>query len=136
MMPISYSHNIYSINNVNTKTSTGFEFVKLEALLNRKFVLIKVNGSEPTTMLNKAPNIEFKENNKYLMMNAHIDNTINGIVSYEKGVLKQDGLMMSTLMINSDTEMTFINVLQEGANISIQNNQLILKSSSNELIFE
>lgn len=135
MMPIN-SHSMYnthSSTNLNAETSAPVEVVKPEALLNRTFTLTKVNGAVPDAILGNSAYVKFDENFKF---RAKIDNMMSGLVTYDNGILKSDGPIISTMMMGSDTENIFSNVLKEGAQVSMDGSKLVLQSNGNELIFE
>lgn len=133
MMPVTSSsmYNTYSLTNVNADTSAPIEVVKPEALLNRTFVLTKVNGDEPAIRRGPAY-IKFDENFRF---SAKVDNLMGGAATYENGMLKA-AKIVSSLMGNSDTEEILKKVLTEGAKVSMNDNTLILQSNEHTLIFE
>lgn len=113
----------------------GDKPVTQEDLLHHRFVLVSENGNKVEQEV--SPYIEFNEG---LMVNGKMCNSFFGKVTLEDSKLTSAGLA-STRMLCSDEQLnkldaTIGEVFKDGAKVTLENDQLTLKTDKYELVYK
>lgn len=113
------------------------EKVKPDDLLYHRFALVQANGNKVNVEQDQEiPYIEFNEN---FNISGKMCNNFSGQAIYKDNKITSDNLV-STKMLCPNDELNKLDymideVLKRGANVTLKNNQLTLKSGNDTLIF-
>lgn len=109
--------------------------VKAEDLMHHRFVLIKANGQDIST--DKNAELEFGEN---MNIYGKMCNRFVAKVELENETIKGPGVSMAKMACDdeqlSKLDDTIAQLIQDGASVSLDKEQLTLKNKDIELIYQ